>query len=218
MTYHIDAEKVSLDDLRNRLKATDLVPSRALLKEGIVTKIKALEEQGITTLANLRNELKNAKRLAAMAKAAGIEEQYLILLRREVEGYFPSPLDLKVFTWLPADDIAKLEQNGIGDTATLYEMAGSAQKRSALAKSMGVAMTTLEALYCLADLMRVQWVSPTFAQMLVAAGYDSAARVAAADADRLCEALRYVNSGDKFFKGKYGLRDVKRLILAASYV
>jgi hypothetical protein len=42
--------------------------------------------------------------------------------------------------------------------------------------------------------------------------------VAAADADDLCQALMHVNEGDRFFKGKIGLRDIKRLIRAASYV
>lgn len=218
MTYHINAEKVSLDDLQKRLEATDLVPSRASLREKIAIRMKALKKQGITTLAELRNELKNAKRLTAVAKATGIDEQYLVLLRREIEGYFPKPVALKTNTWLPQDEIAKLEQNGIGDTAVLYGAANNAQKRTELAKSTGVALATLEALARLADLMRVQWVSPTFAKMLIVAGYDSAAKVAAANADELCEALASINAGDRFFKGKIGLRDIKRLIQAASYV
>jgi len=76
----------------------------------------------------------------------------------------------------------------------------------------------LEALVRLADLTRVQWVSPIAARMLVEAGYDSASKVAAADAEDLCEALVRVNEGDKFFKGKIGLRDIKRLVRAAGYV
>jgi hypothetical protein len=67
-------------------------------------------------------------------------------------------------------------------------------------------------------LMRVQWVSPTFARMLIVAGYDSAVKVAEANADDLCEALASINAGGKFFKGKIGLRDIKRLVQAASYV
>jgi hypothetical protein len=125
---------------------------------------------------------------------------------------------LKTFAWLPEGDIEKLEQNGIDDTAQLYEMADSVKKRTELAKSTDVAIATLEALTRLVDLMRVQWVSPTFAQMLIAAGYDSASKVARAEADELCDALKRVNTGDKFFKGQLGLRDIKRLILAASYV
>ena len=33
-----------------------------------------------------------------------------------------------------------------------------------------------------------------------------------------CEALARVNEGDRFFKGKIGLRDVSRLVRSASYV
>lgn len=218
MAYHIDAKNISLDDLRKRIEATDLVPSRACLNDKIREKMKTLEKQGIKTLASLRDELKNSKRLAAVAKATGIDTQYLILLRREIESYFPKPAALKVFDWLPKDEIVKLEQNEIGDTATLYEMTSSVKKRSELAKSTEVDTATLETLARLADLMRVQWVSPTFARMLIVAGYDSAAKVAAANAADLCEALSSINAGDRFFKGKIGLRDIKRLVQAASYV
>ncbi len=218
MTYHIDEETVSLDDLQKRIEATDLVPSRASLTDKMRERMQALEKQGILTLASLRAALKNPKRLAAVAEATGIDTQYLILLRREIESYFPKPVALKVFDWLPKDEIVKLEQHKIGDTAALYEMTSSAQKRSELAKATGVDTPTLEILARLADLMRVQWVSPTFARMLIVAGYDSAGKVAAANADNLYQALANINAGDKFFKGKIGLRDIKRLVQAASYV
>jgi len=218
MVYHTEANHISLDDLRERIAATDLVPSRASLTDGIGDKMDALQEQGIATLACLRDELKNARRLTAVAEKTGIDSQYLILLRREIEGYFPKPVALKEFDWLPKDDIVKLEQSEIGDTAVLYAMTSSAKKRSELAESTGVRSAALDILAQVADLMRVQWVSPTFARMLVAAGYESAAQVAAADADDLCEALARVNTGNRFFKGKIGLRDTKRLIQAARYV
>lgn len=218
MAYHIDAENISLEDLRKRIEASDLVPSRACLTDEIGEMMKALEKQGIQTLACLRRELKTPKRLACVAEATGIDAQTLNLLRREIESYFPKPALLKVFDWVPKEELVKLEQNGIEDTAVLYEMAGSAAKRSELAKSTGVGPAALERLAQLADLMRVQWVSPTFARMLIAAGYDSVARVAAADAGELYEALSSINAGGRFFKGKIGLRDTKRLIQSASYV
>lgn len=218
MAYHIDAENVSLDDLRKRIEATDLVPSRASLLNNMGMKMRALERHGITTLADLRNELKNSGRLEAVAKAMGIETQYLTLLRREIESYFPKPFALKSFDWLPRSEIAKLEKSGIRDTVVLYEATNSSQKRTALAKSTGAAIIIIETLAQLADLTRVQWVSPMAARMLLEAGYDSAAKVAEADADELYEALVRVNAGNRFFKGKIGLRDIKRLIHAARYV
>ncbi len=79
-------------------------------------------------------------------------------------------------------------------------------------------VAVLETLVRLADLTRVQWVSPTAARMLLEAGCGSVSDVAAADAGDLCEALARVNEGDRFFKGRIGLRDVRRLIRAAGYV
>jgi hypothetical protein len=218
MAYHIDAENVGLDDLQKRIEATDLVPSRVSLLDKLGMKMKAFEQQGITTLAQLRNELKNSKRLEAVAKSTGIDTQYLILLRREIESYFPKPFALKTFKWLPHREIAQLEQHGIRDTAALYEAASSAKRKTKLVDSTGVDVAILEALARLADLTRIQWVNPTAARMLVAATYDSASKVAAADAEDLYEALIRVNAGDRFFKGKIGLRDVKRFVQAASYI
>jgi hypothetical protein len=218
MAYHIAAENISLDDLQKRIEETDLVPSRASLLDGLKTKLQALEQQGITTLASLRNELKNIKRREALSNVTGIDTQYLILLRREIESYFPKPFALKAFDWLPKEEITKLEENGIRDTAALYKAAGSVKSRTELAGSTGVDVAILEALVRLADLTRVQWVSPTAARMLVEAGYDSASKLATADSEDLYQALMRVNEGDRFFKGKIGLRDVKRLVRAASYV
>ena len=217
MAYHLEAEKIDLDDLRKRIEATDLIPSRVSLLDEIGRKMKALEQQGITTLAGLRNELKNSKRLEVLANAAGIDIEYLTLLRREIEGYFPKPFALSAFDGLPKNEIAKLEQNGIRDTAALFEATRGAKRITELAESTRVAEDILEALARLADLTRIQWVSPTVARMLVAAGYENVARVATADAEELYAALARVNAEGKYFKGTIGLRDAKRLIQAASY-
>lgn len=218
MAYYIDAESISLADLQKRIEATDLVPSRVALLDQLGTKVKALERYGITTLAQLRHELKNTRRLEAVAQATGIDVPYLVLLRREIEGYFPKPFALQDFKWLPPKEIARLEQHGLHDTLALYEAARNAQKKARLAAATGVDSAALEALTRLADLTRIQWVSPTTARLLAAVAYDSAAKVAAANAKDLYEALRRVNEGNRFFKGTIGLRDVKRLVQAAGYL
>jgi len=72
--YHIDAEKVSLDDLRKRIETTDLVPSRISLLENIRTRFKDLKAAGIATLADLRYELKNARRMEALSARINVDE------------------------------------------------------------------------------------------------------------------------------------------------
>ena len=218
MAYYIDAEKVSLDDLRKRIEDTDLIPSRVSLLENIAEKMKRLEQQGITTFAQLRTELKNSKRLEALAKVTGIDVDYLVLLRREIESFFPRSFPLRDFDWLPDEEISKLKKVGVGDIASFYQKACNIEKRKELAKTSGVDIVIIETLTRLADLTRVQWVSPTTARMLVEAGYDNAAKLAAADGEELFNAFVRVNDGGRFFKGTIGLRDVKRLIRAASYI
>jgi len=218
MPYHINAEKVSLDDLRKRIEETDLVPSRRPLLDGIEGKFKTLEQQGVSTFADLHSKLKNSKRLESLAEITEIEKQYLVLLRREVNSYFPKPITLKHFDWLPQGDIKKLEQTGIRNSAAFFKMATSTKRRTELAETSGIDVGFLNNLLRLTDLTRVQWVSPTAARMLVKASYDSASKLASADDEELHQALLRVNEGDRFFKGNIGQRDVKRLIKSARYV
>jgi hypothetical protein len=212
MAYHINDDAISLEDLRKRIEETDLVPSRIQLLEGIKIKFQTLEQQGIPSLARLRHELKSPKRIEALARATGIDTEYLILLRREIESYFPKPFALKDFDWLPKEVIDKLSDKNIRNTADLYEAARSGMDID------GVDEGTLEELFRLADLTRVQWISPKAARMLLDAGYDNTRKLAEADAEVLCDALLRVNEGDRYFKGRIGLRDVKRLIFSARYV
>lgn len=66
--------------------------------------------------------------------------------------------------------------------------------------------------------MKTQLTLVTFARVLVASGFDSAPKVAGADPDALYEAVATANENARFYKGKVGLRDMKRLVVAASFV
>ena len=85
------------------------------------------------------------------------------------------------------------------------------------ADEIGIDRETMDYLVNLAELCRVQWVSPITGRMLIDAGYECCQKLASADADELYEAMNRVNENGKFFKGTIGLRDIKRLIRAARY-
>jgi hypothetical protein len=61
-------------------------------------------------------------------------------------------------------------------------------------------------------------VSPTFTRVLVAAGFTSAAEVAKAEPSALYAAVAKANDNARYYKGKIGLRDIKRLVTAAGHV
>lgn len=214
-SYYIDEYSTSLDDLQARLEATDLIPSLQPLLDGLAGKMEVLKKAGINSVADLRVRLKNKKSLVSCAGYTGIDAEYLILLRRMVEGFFPKPQPLKIYEWLNKDVLVKLEKIGVRNTRHLYEAASSDINK--LVKDTGVGEKELSEFMTLSDLSRIQWVSPTFARTLAAAGYTSAVKVATANPEMLCDAVMQANEGARFYKGKVGLRDIKRLITAATY-
>ncbi len=210
MRYCFNAEPISLNALKERILTTDLVPSREPIKEGLDVVLSKLADLGIENLAILRKELKDNKRLFAIADQTGLDKDHLALLRREVESWY-KPFSLKEFDWIPADETAKLEAAGIKTTADLFE---NPEK----ARATGVPAVHLDHLLTCADLTRIQWVSPLTARMLLTAGYGTPARVANAVPEELDKEMQSVNTENAWFKGRIGLRDIKRLIDAARYV
>ncbi len=216
MRYYIDANSTNLDYLQARLQATDLIPSQQPLLTDMVKKMDSLQKAGINSLDDLRTSLKNKKTLASLADNSGVDSDYLVLLRRVVESFFPKPQALKVFDWLDKRTIDTLKRLGANNTRQLFEAVSS--RNHAYAKNTDLNKKVLSELISLSDLSRVQWVSPTFARVLVAAGFTSAAAIAKANPEVLHDAIMRANKDARFYKGKVGLRDIKRLVTAAAYV
>jgi hypothetical protein len=214
MPYYIDPVKTTLDALLSRIMETDLVPSRAVLKEEISENFNKLKTNGIQTMAELRKAVKNPKSIETLAEKTGINSEYLTLLRREVEGYFPKASPLSDFTWLDQHAISALQAKGYKDTALLY----NAIETHGNNQIFGADDAFSAELSSLVSLTRIQWVSPLTAKMLYDAGYKTDNSVTNADTEELCRSLDEINTEHKYFKGKIGLRDIRRLIKAASYV
>lgn len=218
MPFHPDDSGISLAMLMNRIAETDLVPSRESLRDGIQAKFKSFEDHGIQTLENLRRELNNTKRREMLAHLTGISQDYLVLLRREVEGYFPKPCPLRDLDWVSAEDVAKIESVGIKNTAMIVAGGYASFSTEGSSGLPGIAPDVWKTIVAVSGLVRIQWVSPTFARTLVVAGYDTAAVVAAAEPFALDKAISRVNAETHFFKGRIGLRDVHRLIASARFL
>lgn len=218
MTDYSRPETVSLDDLRARIKATDLVPSRAALLEDIDGIFERISHKGIQTWADLQKAIKNPKHMEVFSRETGIDLEYLVLLRREVEGYSPKPFNLKDIDWAPREVIIKLIENGIINSDLLFSKLREMNLRKDIADKIGIDLETMDYLLNLSSLCRVQWVSPTAGRMLIEAGYETCQKLAAADKDVLFEAMDRVNKDRKYFKGTIGSRDIKRLIDAAKYI
>lgn len=215
-SYYLNDSSTDLTALQKRLETSDLIPSQEPLLDGLDTKLAALRAAGIDSLADLRATLKSQKALTALSTASGVGPDYLRLLKRTVGGFFPKPRSLDEFDWLGSGIVSRLKKAGLTNTRKLFEAASNGA--GALAKEIGADVDKLTELVTISDLCRIQWVSPKYARALLAAGHTSAAAVAEADPETLCDAIAKANKGARFYNGTVGLRDVSRLVAAAAYV
>jgi hypothetical protein len=218
MPYYINENKVKLEDLMFRITESDLVPSRRKLLEDIEINFDKLRKHGIVTLTDLRKSIKNPKKIVHLAETTNIEIEYLTLLRREVESYFPKKYSLSSFDWLDKNQIAKLESIGHKNAALLYEAFEITSNREDIIASICLEEAFADEIFALVDLTRIQWVSPIFSRVLVVAGYRSTKSIAEAKVEELHEAVEKTNKEGRYFKGNIGIRDIARLIKSASEV
>lgn len=216
MGYHLDEHAIDLDALQERLKGTDLIPSQVPLLDGLTENTRSIGKAGIASLADLRSALKTEKSLGLLARRSGVDAGYLRLLKRTINGFFPKPRPLKDIDWLATPAVAELNKAGIKDTRQLFEAAIAGSETCA--GQLGIDDKDAQELLAVSDLCRIQWVSPTFARALAAAGMANASAVAGADPETLFEAIKDANRDARFYKGTVGLRDIRRLVAAARYV
>jgi hypothetical protein len=133
-----------------------------------------------------------------------------------INGFVPKPRPLKEMDWLQPDMVKSLSKEGIKNTQHFFEAVCCGPTE--LARNTGMRQEDVRELLSISDLCRIQWVSPNFARALVAVGAADAATVATAIPETLYEAIKKANSNAEFYKGTVGLRDVKRLMVAAGYV
>lgn len=215
MPYHMDFSKTSLTRLKERLERTDMIPSQLPLLDGLEEKLGALRASGIETLEDLSRALRGSKGPAALAVRSGVPAGYLILLRRMIEGFRPKPVRLREYPGVPRGAVEALERLGIRDGKALFEAAPDSRSAAQTARKAGLPAEAVRELLGLADLSRIQWVSPAFARALYEAGFRGAAAVAAAKPETAYGRVLRANEGGRFYGGKVGLLDMARLVMLA---
>jgi len=218
MGYYIDLKSISIDSYKDILKASDLLPSRNVLKDNIENNFKSIKKQKVLNLEELLNRLKDKKRLQDFSKLSGVSESYLTILIREIKSIQPKPNKLKDFPGVTNDVTAKLEKIGIINTFQLFEKVLTAEARIELSKQTGIVEKDVLGLAMLTDLSRIRWVNHTFAYVLLEASYDSVKKIASADYKEVYEKVKKLNEERKIYKGNIGLHDMKLCVDAAKNV
>ena len=215
MGYYIDLQNISIDNYKGILKTTNMIPSWKILQKNVDENLDLIKEQHIHNLDELQKALKDKGKLQEFSKQSGLQEDYLSVLRRMVNGYHPKPNRIKDFPGVSEDIVLKLEALGIKNTLKLYEEILTPEKRNELSAKTGISKEKIARLAKLTDLSRIRWVNHTFAYILTEAGYDTAEAVANADYRELYETVKQLNKEREIFKGNIGANDIKLCIEAA---
>jgi hypothetical protein len=172
-SYHFDPTKYSLKKFKSDLISRKLIPSRQPLKTGLDEKFCTFQDLGWENLADFKNALNNKKSIESLSEETGIESDYLTLLRREVNSYFPNPVSLEKFSDFSPEHILQLAEQGIKNSKHLFERLNNEDGLRSLMIETGIPVHVLQELGALCDLVRAYGVGPAFARILYDTGIHS---------------------------------------------
>jgi len=217
-SYYLDYKNMSLQKLKEKIKNTELLPSQKILLEKIEERFELIESKNIKNMFDLQEALKTKNKITDFAKNSGLPEDYLIVLRREVNSYQPKPRKLNGFQCIKKEIIDKLDKMGINDTAHLFDIIATKNNRINLAKELDLKYDEVSLLAKITDVSRLRYVSPNFATLLINSEYDTAERVQKADHNKLYEDLTNINKKEGYYKGNFGLKDMKFFVNDAKFI
>lgn len=218
MAYYINLENISIDNYKEKLKKSDLLKSRMILKDNIDSNFKLINNQNINSVDGLLIALKNKKKLQDFSIQSSISEEFLTILIREIKSFRQNPNRIKDFQCIPNQIVLRFEKIGIKNTFQLFDKILTEKSREELSTQTGIDKELILFLTKLTDLSRIRWVKHTFAYVLHEAGFDTAEKVAKADYNNLYETIKKLKQERELYKGHIGLNDMKLCVDAAKEV
>jgi hypothetical protein len=210
--YFIELESFHLSTFRETLETGDVLPSRKILKEDLATRFGMLESQVITKLSQLMDCLKTDDKLKSFSEKTGLPEEYLTILRREVNSFLPKPRSLAEIPALQAEHLSRLNKNGIRQTKQLFERVRTAEQRTLLAQECQVPEQLVLELAKLSDLTRINGVGAIFARILYETGVNTIELMAQADAKTTFNKVLKINEEKHYTEARVTLKDIQYCI------
>ena len=192
MPYSMDVSRLSLMEYRELLKTQNLLPGRRILWENIDGNFERIGQEGIADIAQLKKRLATPEKIAALAAATGVPEEYLNILKREAGSLEQKPVPIASFPGLTEATVSGLHAKGIKTSKDYYESG----------------LADFAELSCLCDLVRINGVGAVAARAFYEAGFRSVTEVAHADAADMLQKVSAVNEQKGYYKAKLGVKDM----------
>lgn len=193
MPYNLDLSALSVQEYKELLTRQNLLPGRKILREDIDRNFAAIGRQGIADIAQLKKRLSGPRQMAALAAAAGIPEEYLTILKREIGSLEQKPVPIADFPGLDSGMISELNDRGIKTSKECFESG----------------LPNTDEVFRLCDLVRINGVGALAARAFYEAGYRSVAEVACADAAVMLDRVSRVNEAKGYYKARLGVKDMQ---------
>lgn len=178
--YSIKEEQISLAKIKQLVQGRELLKSRRMLQEGIEDKFTELEKQGVDNLKTLNSKLRDKEKLSNFSEQTGIDEEYLVQLKREANSFISKPVSLNTFPWVDKNLIDLLASKKIKNSKTFFEYAQKEGLKK-LATNVGFSQDELIELFYMCDLVRIWGVGGVFARIVIETGITSVSNFIKAD-------------------------------------
>lgn len=212
MSYSIDLKKISLNEYYDILKASDLLPSRMMLKENMEENFLQLSKAGFGDLDALFDSMNTPKKILELSERSEIPFEYLNILRREISSILTKTLPLKDI--VNCDEIIeKLVSAGVKNSKDLWEADIDSLKHAS-----GLSECEIKCCQATADLIRINGIRLVAAYLFYDAGYTSMKSIAEANAEEFLNKVNILNKDGRYYMGKLGLNDINYCIDKAKLI
>jgi len=212
MGYYVDLNAITLEDFFAKIADVSVLPSQRVLREAPEERLLRLKKIGIDNVNQLQMILRTKEKIKETSQKTGLAEDYLTLMRRELDRYQPKPISFKDIPELKGDVLGKLRLNRINTTLHLFDKVLTAEDRMETAHYLGISMEDVIELAKLTDVSRIMWSTPTFVRLLIEAGYDSVSKTSGADYRMMYADLKQVNDRKSYLKSRLSENDVRLFV------
>lgn len=216
--YGFKASLKSLNDFKQKIKTSHLIPSHRILLNDIDLVFDLLQKEGFCSMFDLMIVLKSKKKAEFLAEKTNIPLEYIVVLRREVLSFESKARVLDTIDCISDKSLEMARAIGAKTTKQIHSYVHSWAVSLQTMNRWGLSKQEVEVLRNVVDICHLRYVSEQFCNMLMHTSCNSVSKIACAQSGSLYGELTAVNEFSVQYKGKFGVNDIQFLIDDANFI
>jgi len=200
--YGFNLRSVTIRDFFDYIKERELLQSHSLLKKNIEESFAVVLDLKINTLQDLADMIKTKVKALKTFKDTTLTEEYVVILRRQVNSFVAKPRKLQDFILINDSTVKRLEELSITNTKQLSERM----------TELSMDVQCMDYLKTIAEVTQLRYVGHMFAEALYLSGYKTIHAISTANPEPLAKEINESIQKLKVMKFKVGIPDAMFLI------